>query len=57
LFELVIAARYNKNEAGLDASVKSDQSSPYVWKQRRIWVVAGFFEASHLPVEALGRQT
>jgi hypothetical protein len=52
LFELVIAARYNKNEARLVASVKSDQSSPYVWRQRRMWVEAGFFEAAALPVDA-----
>lgn len=52
LFELVIAARYNKNTTELDEGLKADRSSGYVWKQRRGVVTEGFFEASTLPVEA-----
>ena len=50
LFELAIAASYNRKADWLDSFIQNDRASALVWRQKRVEVLAGFSAHNSLPV-------
>jgi hypothetical protein len=50
LFDIAVVASYNGKTAWLSATAEADRASPFVWRQKRAALLAGFTAGNTLPV-------